>query len=293
MNWDDMRFFLAVAREGSASGAGRQLGVKHTTVVRRIRAFEERLGCRLFDRLPDGYAMTQAAENMFEQALGMETLAQAADRKVFGQDAELAGPLKLTVGHDLFERLILPKLRGFAAAYPHIDLQILTTTGLVDLAAREADIAVRLTPKPPDYLVGREVMRLRHGIYGTTRTLRIRSDPVNVILFRSDADHPPWVTENFPNARTVLRVDDVSSMAAATRNHLGLSKMPCYIGDSDAALRRLDVPLKLSDWGVWILSHVDLRATARVRVCREFLIDVIEQQRPLIQGEKSRYASAL
>ena len=289
MNWDDMRFFLAVSREGTASGAGRQLGVKHTTVIRRIRAFGERLGSRLFDRLPDGYAMTQAAENMFEQALGMEALAQAADRKVFGQDAELAGPLKLTVGHDQANLLILPKLRTFTEAFPHIELQLLTTTGLVDLAAREADIAVRLTAKPPDYLVGREVMRLRHGIYGTTRTLRKLSNPVNVILFRSDAGHPPWVTENFSNARTALRVDDVSSMAAATGNHLGLSRMPCYIGDSDASLRRLDVPLKLSDWGVWILSHVDLRATARVRVCREFLLETIERQRPLIQGENSRY----
>ena len=288
-----MRFFLAVSREGSASGAARQLGVKHTTVIRRIRAFEDRLGSRLFDRLPDGYAMTQAAENMFQQALGMEALAQAADRNVFGQDAELAGSLKLTVAHDLFDLLILPKLRAFYAAYPRIDLQILTTTGLVDLAAREADIAVRLTPKPPDYLVGREIMRLRHGIYGTPRTLRKHSDPVNVILFNSEADYPPWVTENFPNVRTVLRVDNVSSMALATRNHLGLSKMPCYIGDSNSALRRLDVPLKLSDWGVWILSHVDLRATARVRVCREFLLEAIEQQRPLIQGEKSRYVSPL
>jgi len=290
MNWDDLRFFLALSREGSVSGAGRQLGVKHTTVARRIGAFEERLGTRLFDRLPDGYAMTQAAENMFEHAVAMEALAQAVDREVFGQDAELAGPLKLTVGHDQANLLILPKLRAFTEAFPHIELQLLTTTGLVDLAAREADIAVRLTAKPPDYLVGREIMRLRHGIYGTTRTLRKLSDPVNVILFRSDADHPPWVTENFSNARTALRVDDVSSMAAATGNHLGLSRMPCYIGDSDAGLRRLDVPLKPSDWGVWVLSHVDLRATARVRVCREFLIEVIEQQRPLIQGEKSRYA---
>ena len=290
MNWDDMRVFLALAREGSVSGAGRALGVKHTTVARRIHAFEERLGTRLFDRLPNGYAMTQAAENMFEHALAMEALAQAVDREVFGQDAELAGPLKLTVAHDLANRLILPKLRVFTEAYPHIDLQLLTTTGLIDLAAREADIAVRLTAKPPDYLVGREVMRLRHGIYGTTRTLRKLADPVNVILFRSDVDHPPWVTENFANARTVLRVDDVSSMAAATRNHLGLSRMPCYIGDSDPGLRRLDVPLKPSDWGIWVLSHVDLRATARVRVCREFLLETIEQQRPHIQGEYSRYA---
>ncbi len=220
----------------------------------------------------------------------MESLALAVHREVFGQDAELAGPLKLTVSHDLADRLIVPKLGAFTEAYPHIDLQLLTTTDPIDLAAREADIAVRLTAKPPDYLVGREITRLGHGIYGTTRTLQKLSDPVNVILFRSEADRPPWVTENFPDARTVFRVDDVSSMAAATRNHLGLSRMPCYCGDSDTGLRRLDVPLTPSDWGVWILSHVDLRATARVRVCREFLLETIEQQRPLIQGEKSRYA---
>ncbi|MEE8118319.1 MAG: LysR family transcriptional regulator [Gammaproteobacteria bacterium] len=289
MNWDDLRFFLALSREGSVSGAGRALGVKHTTVARRISALEERLGTRLFDRLPDGYAMTQAAENMFEHALEMETLAQAADRQVFGRDAELAGPLKLTVAHDLANRVIFPKLRTFTDAYPRIDLQLITTTGLVDLAAREADIALRLTAKPPDYLVGRKVLPMRHGVYGTTRTLKKLSDPVNVILFRGDTEHPPWVTENFPNARTVMRVDDVSSMAVATKNHLGLSRMPCYIGDSDSGLRRLDVPLKLSDWGVWILSHVDLRATARVRVCREFLLETIEQHRSLILGEKSRY----
>ena len=289
MNWDDLRFFLALSREGSVSGAGRTLGVKHTTVARRVRALEDRLGTRLFDRLPDGYAMTQAAENMYEHALAMEALAQAVDREVFGQDAELAGPLKLTVAHDFADRLLAPRLRSFIGKYPRIDLQLLTTTGLVDLAAREADIAVRLTARPPDYLVGRRVMRLRHGIYGTACTLRPLSDPVRVILFRSETDPPEWVTENFPGARVVLRVDDVSSMAAATANDMGLAKLPCYIGDSDSRLRRLDAPLTPSDWGVWVLSHVDLRATARVRVCREFLLDTIERQRALIQGEKSRY----
>jgi len=288
MNWDDLRFFLALSREGSVSGAGRALGGKHTTVARRIRALEGRLGTRLFDRLPDGYAMTQVAENIFKHALAMEVLSQAVDREAFGRDAELAGPLKLTVVNEVADHVILPKLLIFRKAYPLIDLQLLTTTGLVDLAAREADIAVRLTSKPPDYLVGREVVRLQHGIYGTTRTLRELSNP-DVILFESETEQPPWVTENFPNAQTVLRVDDVASMVSATKNHIGLSRMPCFIGDSIAGLRRLDVPLKPSDWGVWILSHIDLIATARVRVCREFLLETIEQQRPLIQGEKSNY----
>ncbi|MCZ6895228.1 MAG: LysR family transcriptional regulator, partial [Gammaproteobacteria bacterium] len=287
MNWDDFRFFLALSREGSVSGAGKVLGVKHTTVARRVRALEERLGTLLFDRLPNGYAMTQSAENMFEHALAMEAHALAVDREVFGRDAELSGPLKLTASHDVADLLIMPRLDEFAKAYPDIDLQLITTTALVDFAAREADIALRLTAKPPDYLVGREVIRLQHGIYGTMRTLRKLSDPVNVILFRDEADHPRWVTENFPNAQTILRLDDVTSMAAATRHHVGLSRIPCFIGDSDARLRRLDVSLEPSDWGLWILSHVDLRATARVRVCREFLQQIIEQQRPLIQGETS------
>lgn len=136
MNWDDLRFFLALAREGTVSGAGRVLSVKHTTVARRIAALEEQLGSRLFDRLRGGYAMTQAAENLY---------------------------------------------------------------------------------------------------------------------------------------------------------HLGLARMPCYVGDSEPSLRRIDVALTPSTWGVWVLSHVDLRSTARVRVCRDFLIDIIEQQRDLIEGLTSRY----
>ena len=289
MNWDDLRFFLALSREGTVSGAGRALGVKHTTVARRISALEEHLGTRLFDRLPEGYAMTQAAENIFEHTLAIETRAQSVDREVFGRDAALAGPLKLTAGQVIADLLIVPKIRAFTDMYPKINLQLLTASELADLAAREADIAVRLTAKPPDYLIGREIVRLQHGVYGTSRTLKNLIDPVDVILFQGDPDRPTWVDENFSEARTVLRVEDVSSMSAAVRNHLGLARIPCFMADSTPGLRRLDVPLTPSDWGVWILSHIDLRATARVRVCREFLREILEQQRPLIQGELSTW----
>ena len=111
LNWDDLRFFLALARQGSVSGAGRVLQVKHTTVARRISALEAQLGSRLFDRLPGGYAMTQVAENLYPHALAMEETVQAADREVFGMDAQLSGILKLTASHDVFSRLILPRFR--------------------------------------------------------------------------------------------------------------------------------------------------------------------------------------
>ena len=289
MNWDDMRFFLALSREGSISAAGRSLGVNHTTVARRITALEDMLGTRLFDRLPAGYEMTQSAEDLYRHALEMEAHAQAIDREVFGQDAALKGPLKLTVAHDVAIRLLIKDLRNFRNEYPCIDLEILTTPGLVDLASRQADIAVRLTAKPPDYLVGREVTPIRHGVYGSQKYLKEMNGPIEAILFRGDTEHPEWLREHFPEPTSVLRTDDATTMLTAVREHHGLARLPCLLGDSDPDVRRLDVRLTPSTWGIWILSHVDLRSTARVRVCREFLIAAIEDKRELILGENSKY----
>jgi DNA-binding transcriptional LysR family regulator len=288
-NWDDLRFFLSLCREGSATGAGRSLGVNHTTVARRIRALEVSLRTRLFAPSRDGYEMTQAAEDMYEHVNRIEEITQAIDRDVFGQDAELKGPLKLTVAHDVADRLIIPHLPAFHEAYPCIDLELLTTTGLVDLAAREADIALRLTAKPPEYLIGREVLPMRHGVYGSPDYLKGLKGQAKVILFRGDPEQPEWVQQNFPNAEIALRVDDVSTMAMAVATNMGLARMPCYVGDTDASIRRLKLKLTPSTWGLWILSHADLRSTARVRVTREFLINVIEQQRDLVVGEQSRF----
>lgn len=290
--WDDFRFFLALCRERSVAAAGRAMGVNHTTVARRIRSLERGLGTRLFEHTRDGYEMTQAAENMYAHAERIEEITQAIDRDVFGQDAELKGPLKLTVSHDVAERLVIPRLGEFHERYPCIDLDILTTTGLVDLAAREADIALRLTAKPPDYLVGRQVLPLRHGVYGSIDYLESDSTPARVILFRSDVETPEWVRDHFPDASVSMRVDDVGTMVRGVASQMGLARMPCYIGDSEPSIRRIDLGLTPSTWGIWILSHVDLRCTARVRVAREFLFDIIEEQRSLVLGEESRYFHA-
>lgn len=289
MNWDDARYFLAVCRQGSVSAAGKQLGVNHTTVSRRIAAFESGLSTRLFDRTRDGYVMTQAAENLYDDAVKMEECAQAMDRTAFGRDAELRGSLRLTVPYDFANQLIAPVLPAFRAAYPAIELELLTTTGLMDLSAREADLAIRLTAKPPDYLVGRKVLPLHHGVYGTRRYLNRMKGAADVILFRSERTAPEWVRQHFPDARIVLRTDNLSTMHAATAAGLGVARMPCYEVDCDRRLLRLDLDLKLSTWGVWLLSHVDLRSTARVRVTREFMADAILERRALVLGEGSRY----
>lgn len=289
MNWDDLRFFLALAREGTVSAAGRALAVKHTTVARRITALEEQLGSRLFDRLPGGYAMTQVAENLYPHALSMEELVQAADREVFGMDTQLSGTLKLTASYDVFTRLITPKLHQFTDQYPGINIELLSSATLADLASRQADIALRLSPKPPEYLIGREVMPLRHGVYASSKYLKKKRVTDKLILWEHERDMPEWVNDHFTGTRVAARTTEIMTMVDAVKNHMGLARMPCYVADAEPSLRRLDVALTPSNWGVWVLSHADLRSTARVRVCREFLIDIIQQQRELIEGLASKY----
>ena len=289
MNWDDLRFFLALARARTVSAAGRDLKVKHTTVARRIKALEQDLGTRLFDHLPDGYAMTPAGENLYQKALIMEEQAQAVDRQVLGLDTQLKGNLALTASHDVFARLIIPHLDIFSKAYPGIKLQLLSSTGLADLNARQADIALRLTPKPPDYLIGKKVMPLGIGIYASRKYLKNNPQPGHLVLWNDEIEIPEWAQQNFPQAEVVIRANDVTTLLDCLNHNMGVTMLPCYIGETAADLYRLDLPLAPSTWGVWVLSHIDLRATARVRACREFLVDIIEGQESIIAGAESRY----
>lgn len=292
MNWDDLRYFLALARTRTVSAAGRALNVKHTTVARRIKALETQLNTRLFDHLSDGYAMTLAGENLYQHAIIMEEQALAVDRELFGLDAQMQGVLNLTASHDVLKRIVIPHLDSFKQTYPCIDLRLQSSVSLADLSSRQSDIALRLTPKPPDYLIGKKVLPLRHGIYASEQYLKQNPSPAQVILWNDETEYPEWVQQHFPKAEVSIYANDVTSQLCCVSKHLGLARLPCYIGDYAPDLRRLDLPLTPSTWSVWVLSHVDLRSTARVRACREFLVDVIEQERGLIEGLNSRYWSA-
>jgi DNA-binding transcriptional LysR family regulator len=234
--------------------------------------------------------MTQAAENLYQQVVSMEEKVHTIDRQAANQDSALAGPLKLTIAFELANRLIIPKMEAFCQRYPDIDMQLLMTKDLVDLAAMEADLAIRMTPKAPDYLVGYEIMKLHHGIYASQTHLQHPSKKTKVILFQSENKHPDWVKTYTGDPEISLRVDDVGSMAIAAANGFGLAKLPCFMGDSQPGLVRLDFKIPPSDWGIWILNHVELRTTARVRACKEHLIAVLENQRDLITGNLSKFA---
>ena len=170
MNWDHVRFFLAVAREGSVSAAARQLRVNYTTVVRRIDAFEDHLNTRLFERLPGGYVLSAAAEAVYEEAAAMEDRAVAFDRILFGQDRKLGGRLRVATSDAVATTLLIPHLERFQNAHPDIQLEVATSDSVVSLDRREADVAVRMTGPPPN-----------------TSSARRSSKPATVYSLQSDS----------------------------------------------------------------------------------------------------------
>jgi len=289
MNWDDLRYFLALARQGTVSGAGRELNVRHTTVARRIAILEDSLGSKLFDRTPNGYVLTQVGENLLPHAGEIEERVYHADREVFGMDTRLSGSLRIASSYDLFTRLITPKIKAFTDKYPNIQIEFVSSTSLIDLGSREADIAIRISPKPPEHLIGQAIVPLAHGIYGSKEYFKHKAELDKLILWLHDENQPKWVSEHFPHAEVAAKVSDVVTMMELVKNHMGIARLPCYVADAEPTLRRLDLTMVPSNWSVWVLSHQDLRDTARVRACREFLVDIIRQQRALIEGTSSIY----
>lgn len=287
-DWDDLRYILEVARTGSVSGAAQRLGVNHSTVSRRINAYENKHDVRLFERLPQGYEMTQAAENIYQYALEIEERTLLVERSLFGRDTRLQGRLCVTAFYEM-ANLLMPHFGEFRQAYPEIDLELFVTKEIRDLAAREADVAIRGTPNPPETLVGKKIADSVSGIYTSEAYESCRTQRHAVVLWRDETAPPAWVTTHFPDAAVALRVDDVVTMREAVKQGLGIARMPCWIADRDPRLLRMALDATENPWGIWVLVHADLRSTARVRVMRDFLIEKLALYQGLIEGRQSTY----
>ena len=288
-NWDDLRVFLAVARAGSLSGAARWLGVNHSTVFRRIGAFERALEVRLFDRLPGGYVLTAAGEEMRESALRVEAEIAALGRKVVGQDLRLSGTVR-TATIDMLAVWLLPRhLAAFRAAYPGIELEVAVSNAAVNLSRHEADVALRVGNQPPETLVGRRVGRLVFASYGaigvTDRDQDIPLAERDWIGFESDhAALASRFARFLPKLRPVFRVNSVAAAVAAAKAGIGLAPLPCGIADLEPDLVRVAQLPDAFSLDLWLLTHEDLRHTARIRALLDFLAEALAADAPLLEG---------
>jgi DNA-binding transcriptional LysR family regulator len=171
LDWDDVRYFLEVVRAGSLTQAAQRLGVNQTTVSRRITALEDRLGKNLFERLGNGWLITPVGERLVTSAENMAEEVHAIERQVMAESHELSGKLRVTVADVFTQYLVMPALRSFTQQYPDVDLEIIATRNLLDLASREADVALRSTDEPPANLVGKRITQIAHAIYGSLEIL--------------------------------------------------------------------------------------------------------------------------
>lgn len=290
-HWDDLRFVLALARNGTVTAAAQSLGVTHTTVSRRVRAFEKRRGVRLFDRLPEGWVVTPAGEVVTGIAEEMEERVLVLDRDLTGRDVRLQGPLRFTTV-DSFLWWLAPDLDAFVQAYPDVWVEVFATTTAVSLARREADVALRMTNDPPEHLVGRRVGHLAYAVYGARRLVeRIGPDtPLGEYPWVAwDARlgarlTERWMAQNVPNARIVLRLDATSAMMASVVGGVGLAHLTCIDADANPDLVRLTGPIPGFGLDLWMLLHPDLRRTARVRVFMQEVGDRIIRRRKALHG---------
>ncbi|QTD94899.1 LysR family transcriptional regulator [Burkholderia anthina] len=285
MNWDDVRIFLAAHRAGTLRGAAEQLGIDQTTVGRRLGAFERTLGSRLFLRTTGGLVLTDSGRQVLDTAEGMERLAVSFERRSEGADARVAGDVRVTTTDALAVDFVVPAIERLQQRHPDVRVLLSTTTRVLDLARREADIAVRTTrPDQPDLIV-RLLARWDVGLYATRRYLERFGEPRPGSRFAGHdiARYQPGVTqrqhdtlagESAADGRIVAELDSSLMLATFVRAGLALGELPTYLARRDPELVRVwPGRQRAQPYETWLVLHQDLARTARVRVVVDALVE--------------------
>lgn len=287
MKWDDLRIFLAFAREGSISGAARRLEVQHSTVSRRLRALEELLATRLIERKSSGYELTDAGEELKASASKIEVEILGFEGNLGGRESDAAGELRIAAINNMASSILMPIFASFSTSYPEIDLHIEVSNKFVRLAERDADIAIRLTNEPLDTLIGTRLATVASAVYGgrdyCARLLAGRVEK-KWLGIACCGIHHSWTREACPDGDHNFFVDDTLLTLAALREGVGLAYLPCFMGDGEPSLVRYCQPEKRHELGLWLLYHRDLRRTRRVRLFCEHMLREVADLAPRFEG---------
>jgi DNA-binding transcriptional LysR family regulator len=295
MDWDDLRYVLAVAGAGSLAGAARALGVNHTTVLRRIAAAEKRLGVRLFERLRGGYLPTAAGEELIEAARHIDAAVTDLGRRLAGRDLRLSGVVRVSTVDTLVASLLPEILAAFRERHPGIQVEVAVTNVMANLTRRDADVAIRAANDPHETLVGRRAGTIAFAIYGSRTYLATRraGTPLDQHRWVAPDDSMAatsigrWMRTALPEAEVALRADSLVTMRQAAAAGLGVAPLPCYLGDGTDGLVRMHPTIAAMATGLWILTHADLRETARVRAFTAFVAEAFAERRHLLEGTRS------
>jgi DNA-binding transcriptional LysR family regulator len=292
IDWEDLRILLAVAEGGSLAAAARALGVNHTTVLRRLNTVERRLGLRLFDRLPAGYAPTAGGEEMLAAARRVAETVTALERRLSGQDLRLEGALRVATTDTLMASVLPGLLAAFRRLHPGILVEVTTANAFANLTRRDADVAIRPVAGPPEALVGRRVAGIGFAAYAAPEYLAEAAAGLPLPVHRwiglddslAGSTVARWMRQALPAAEVALRCDSLLGARLAAEAGLGMAALPCYLGDGSAVLRRVAPLPAVPETALWVLTHEDLRRTARVAAFTGFAAAALAARRALFEG---------
>jgi DNA-binding transcriptional LysR family regulator len=296
-DWDDLRVFLTLAREGSLTAAARKLEVSHPTIARRVKALEEAIGARLFDRLPDRFVITNAGEELLADAEVMERAAEAIHRRSANLGDTAHGQVRISAGEAMTGYLAanMSRLRHDLNC---IEFELSSSHMLANLSRREADLMIREQLPDLPSIIAKKLGSAAYAIYGRAEAAPAtanRADLKEMTWIGFDDDHAympgqAWIRALLDNRRPMIRLNNWLVLRDAVRAGVGISLLPCYLGDADPALARIGLtqPRSLASEvsaDQYLLVHHDLRSLPRVRHVMDAIMRLFQEDRALIGGQ--------
>lgn len=277
LNWNDLRFLLALARSSSLAGAARRLGVNESTVARRLAEAEQRLGARLFERGLGAFSPTEAGRAALAGAERVEREVQAVEAAVSGADRLAAGLVRVTSVPIVVNRLLMPALPELLRAHPQLRVELIAEPRDLSLTRREADIALRLArPAKELRAVARRIGRLDYGVYAPARRARGALPWITYEDAMAALPQWRWMAERAAEGEAEPRVtvNDAEAILQGIKAGLGKSLLPLAVAEGEPGLRRLDPGPPALSRELWLMVHPELRGLTRVRVVLDWLAEV-------------------
>ncbi len=291
LDWEDLRYFLALTQHGSLSAAARALRVNHATVARRTASLEATLGCSLFDRRPEGYALTAEGRAVLADARAMDEAALAVLRRLDLSD-RLDGAVRLTSTRVLADAFLVERMGELRRRHPGLDIEFIAEARLMSLARREADIALRLGRPKDSGLLARHAADIAYGFFAAPEWREQIDAGITPPLIGYDEasaalPEAAWLARRFHGHRVAFRSNSQTAHEQAARAGFGVAMLPRYLAARGPGLEPVEFGDPLPQRELWLLIRPDLKTVPRVRAAADFLIELFRRERAMLAGVSS------
>ncbi len=285
LNWDDFRYFLALADQGTLSGAARQLRVTHATMARRLHQLEEEVGTVLFDQGPSGYKLTDKGHDIYPKVLNMHE--QLFSVLAITENEAPEGSVRISATPFLCNEIVATCLPKFRHQFPHIDLEVIAENRNVSLSQQEAHLSLRLKrPETGEFII-RRVASMKYALY-KSKVLEDIENVAPIIGYTDELDYLPeskWIAKYLSKRRTTLRTDSLSCQKSAIENGIGIGLLPIYATRNSSILQRIDTEPELPSREIWMVMRRSLSNVLRVRILADFLAEYFKSQHSTFEGK--------